>query len=60
MKDKSIAKSVNDFCFRLMRAAYSEGVEADENLFVSPFTVSLSLMVAANGAVGETYLGTLL
>lgn len=55
VKNKDIAKAGSDFCFRLMRIAY-EGIEADENLFVSPFAVSLALMVAANGATGDTYL----
>lgn len=46
---EEMTSGVNDFAFRL----YAESFK-DENMFISPFSVSLALSMLATGAVGET------
>ncbi|MGD0074890.1 MAG: serpin family protein [Candidatus Binataceae bacterium] len=48
----SAATAINDFGFRLLRNVVKAG--ENENVIVSPLSVSLALAMAYNGAVGDT------
>jgi serine protease inhibitor len=45
----TVATSLNDFGFRLLRE-----VDADQNMFISPLSVSIALGMVMNGATDET------
>lgn len=50
--EKSLAESANKFSLKLFREINNE--TNDENLFISPLSVSMALGMAYNGADGET------
>lgn len=51
--EKALSKSGNQFSFDLFRELTEEG--EDENIFISPLSVSLALAMVLNGAEGETF-----
>ncbi len=53
--EKQLVNSGNDFSFKLFRKLVEmESREEQQNIFVSPFSVSMSLGMVYNGAAGET------
>lgn len=50
--ERELVASANDFSFRLFGALAAE--EPEENVFVSPLSVSMALGMTMNGARGET------
>jgi len=50
---KRVIEASNSFAFDLFTRVYTQ--KANENLFISPFSVSMALGMTLNGANGETY-----
>lgn len=51
--EKALSESGNQFSFNLFRELTETGGE--ENIFISPLSVSMALAMVLNGAEGETY-----
>jgi len=52
-EEEVIITSVNDFAFDIFKRINDSGT-GDENLFISPLSISTALSMTANGANGET------
>ncbi|MDZ7603999.1 MAG: serpin family protein [Cyclobacteriaceae bacterium] len=52
-EEEAIISSVNDFAFDIFKRVNESGA-GDENLFISPLSISTALSMTANGAAGET------
>ena len=55
---KEVIDSANSFAFDLF-APIMEASKGDENIMISPFSISSALSMTLNGAAGETYDGML-
>jgi len=54
VQEREIISASNDFAFRLLREVVSHG-GTGENVFISPYSVSMALGMTLNGAAGGTY-----
>lgn len=55
IEQQALVQANNQFAFNLFNKSVSQ--ETKENLFISPFSVSMSLSMALNGAAGTTKTG---
>eukprot|EP00026_Physarum_polycephalum_P003915 Phypoly_transcript_03932.p1 GENE.Phypoly_transcript_03932~~Phypoly_transcript_03932.p1 ORF type:complete len:464 (-),score=71.66 Phypoly_transcript_03932:802-2193(-) len=55
LKEKDMAKIINDFGFRVVNVMQQRAMKYHENFFISPFELKMSLMLAANGSNDDTY-----
>lgn len=55
IEQQALVQANNQFAFTLFNKSANE--ETKENLFISPFSVSMSLLMAFNGAAGTTKTG---
>ena len=53
--EREVISASNDFSFRLLRQVLSGEDLGAGNVFISPFSVSMALGMALNGAAGETF-----
>ena len=54
--EEAVVNSVNDFAFDIFKRINESGSN-NENLFISPLSISTALSMTANGASGETFEG---
>lgn len=55
VSEREVITASNDFTFRLLQQIVADPELGSDNVFLSPFSVSMALGMTMNGAVGDTY-----